>query len=211
MPVISRKKLLDFSADHPDAKTQLLEWDRIIAHKRYANTAEVKADFPSVDFIGQGKAVFNIVGNKYRLVVEMILRGRGLALIRHVVTHAEYDRLIARKRLCAALSSDGAATMATAVLDFTTPHVLRNAREYKAAVAEIDRLIDAGADERTRASEERLEFLSLLVEAYEEEHYPRDESWVATRACRSSSRGSAVSRSSRSGRCAIASGFQPTS
>ncbi len=66
--------------------------------------------------------------------------------------------------------------MATAVLDFTTPHVLRNAREYKAAVAEIDRLIDAGADARPRASEERLEFLSLLVEAYEEEHYPRDES-----------------------------------
>jgi HTH-type transcriptional regulator/antitoxin HigA len=66
--------------------------------------------------------------------------------------------------------------MATAVLDFTTPHVLRNAREYKAAVAEIDRLIGAGVDERPRSSEERLEFLSLLVEAYEEEHYPRDES-----------------------------------
>lgn len=70
-----------------------------LAHKRYANTAEVKADFPSVDFIGEGKAVFNICRNKYRLVVEMNLRRRGLALVRHVVTHAEYDRLIARKRL----------------------------------------------------------------------------------------------------------------
>lgn len=66
--------------------------------------------------------------------------------------------------------------MATAGLDFTIPHVLRNAREYKAAVVEIDRLVDAGADDRTRESEERLEFLSLLVEAYEEEHYPRDAS-----------------------------------
>ena len=66
--------------------------------------------------------------------------------------------------------------MATAVLDFTTPHVLRNAREHRAAVAEIDRLVDAGADDRTRENEERLEFLSLLVEAYEEQHYPRDES-----------------------------------
>ena len=54
--------------------------------------------------------------------------------------------------------------------------MLRNGREYKAAVAEIDRLIDAGADERPRASEERLEFLSLLVEACEEKHYPHDES-----------------------------------
>lgn len=66
--------------------------------------------------------------------------------------------------------------MTTAALDFTTPHVLRNAREYKAAVAEIDGLVDAGAEDRTRESEERLEFLSLLVEAYEEDHYPRDES-----------------------------------
>ncbi|MEP6990769.1 MAG: type II toxin-antitoxin system HigB family toxin [bacterium] len=99
MHVISRKRLLDFAGRYPEAREQLLEWDRIVAHKRFANTAEVKADFPSVDFIGQGIAVFNIVGNKYRLVVEMNLRGRGLALIRHVVTHAEYDRVMARKRM----------------------------------------------------------------------------------------------------------------
>lgn len=53
--------------------------------------------------------------------------------------------------------------MATAnVLDFSRPHVLRNAREYKAAVAEIDRLLDM---DPKRGSEEydRLEFLSVLV------------------------------------------------
>ena len=66
--------------------------------------------------------------------------------------------------------------MATAALDFTVPHVLRNAKEYRAAVAEIDRLVDAGAEQRTRANEEHLEFLALLVEAYEEEHFPRDQS-----------------------------------
>ena len=66
--------------------------------------------------------------------------------------------------------------MASALLDFTTPHVLRNAREYNAAVKEIDRLVDAGAEDRSLGSEERLEFLSLLVEAYEEDHYPRDQS-----------------------------------
>ena len=93
------KAAAGFAARHPDAREHLLEWDRIVARKRYANTAEIKADFPSVDFIGQRKAVFNIVGNKYRLVVEMNLRGRGLALIRHVVTHADYDRLMARNRL----------------------------------------------------------------------------------------------------------------
>lgn len=65
--------------------------------------------------------------------------------------------------------------MAAVALDFAKPHVLRNAREYKAAVAEIDRLLDSnprrGTDEY-----DRLEFLSVLVEAFEDEHDPIDES-----------------------------------
>lgn len=63
---------------------------------------------------------------------------------------------------------------ATMTLSFTKPHVLRNLREYKAAVAEIDVLLDL---DPTRGSEayERLEFLSVLVEAYDDEHYPIDE------------------------------------
>lgn len=66
--------------------------------------------------------------------------------------------------------------MATAlVLDFSTPHVLRNAREYKAAVTEIDQLLDADPKRGTTAYD-RLEFLSVLVEAYEDEHDPIDES-----------------------------------
>jgi HTH-type transcriptional regulator/antitoxin HigA len=57
------------------------------------------------------------------------------------------------------------------LLDFTKPHVLRNDREYDAAVAEIDRLLDA--DPRPASEDhERLEFLSVLVEAYEDAHLP---------------------------------------
>jgi HTH-type transcriptional regulator/antitoxin HigA len=63
---------------------------------------------------------------------------------------------------------------AAMVLDFSTPHLLRNAKEYKAAVAEIDRLLDADL-KRGSAEYERLEFLSVLVEAYEDEHDPFDE------------------------------------
>lgn len=65
--------------------------------------------------------------------------------------------------------------MATAVLDFTKPHVLRSAREYRAAVAEIDRLLDADTRRGTQ-DYDRLEFLSVLVEAYEDEHDPIDDS-----------------------------------
>ena len=61
--------------------------------------------------------------------------------------------------------------MATALLDFSRPHVLKNDGEYEAAIAEIERLVDedveAGSDDY-----DRLEFLSVLVEHYEDEHYP---------------------------------------
>lgn len=64
--------------------------------------------------------------------------------------------------------------MAAALLDFAKPHVLRNSREFRAAVAELDRLADAGTRLGT-AEYEHLEFLSVLVEAYEDEHNPIDE------------------------------------
>jgi HTH-type transcriptional regulator/antitoxin HigA len=65
--------------------------------------------------------------------------------------------------------------MATAMtLDFSRPHLLRNAREFRAAVAEVDQLADADPKRGTEAHD-RLEFLSLLIEAYENEHNPIDE------------------------------------
>ena len=65
--------------------------------------------------------------------------------------------------------------MTTTWLDFSTPHVLRNAKEYRAAVAEVDRLLDVDPTRGT-PDHERLEFLSVLVQAYEDEHDPLDES-----------------------------------
>ncbi len=60
------------------------------------------------------------------------------------------------------------------LLDFTRPHVLRNETEYSAAVEEIDRLLDV--DPATGSEEyDRLEFLSVLVQAYEDALFPMDE------------------------------------
>ena len=57
------------------------------------------------------------------------------------------------------------------LLDFTKPHVLRNEAEYTAAVTEIDQLLDLDPPPDSEAYE-RLEFLSVLVHAYEETHFP---------------------------------------
>ena len=57
------------------------------------------------------------------------------------------------------------------ILDFTKPHVLRNEEDYGCAVAEIDTLLDTDPQPGSEAYE-RLEFLSVLVQAYEDTHIP---------------------------------------
>ena len=62
----------------------------------------------------------------------------------------------------------------TVLLDFSRPHVLRNGAEYEAAVAEVESLLDRNPGPGT-PDHERLEFLSVLVEAYDETNYPMGE------------------------------------
>lgn len=62
----------------------------------------------------------------------------------------------------------------TKLLDFTRPHVLRDEAEYRRAGAEIDQLLDADPA-RGSADYERLEFLSVLVEEYEDRLFPMGE------------------------------------
>jgi mRNA interferase HigB len=87
--------LTAFGRQHADAAGALREWVRVMRRKRYRAHLEVRNDFPTADFIRPRKAVFNICGNRYRLVVDLRY-DLGRIYIRHVVSHAEYDRLIKR-------------------------------------------------------------------------------------------------------------------
>lgn len=98
MHIITRARLAAFGEKHADAAPQLREWVRVISRKRYGEHLEVKGDFPTADFIGSRKVVFNICGNAYRLVVDMRY-DLGRVYVRHIATHSEYDRLIKRKLL----------------------------------------------------------------------------------------------------------------
>jgi mRNA interferase HigB len=59
--------------------------------KVYAHPHEVRQDFPSASFIGDRRTIFNIGGNKYRLVVDMRY-DLGRIYVREVLTHEDYDR-----------------------------------------------------------------------------------------------------------------------
>jgi mRNA interferase HigB len=90
--IITERRLREFWERYPDAEKPLKAWRSLVRAKSYASPHDVKADFPSVDFLKQNVTVFDIGGNKYRLVVRMRYDWQKV-FIRHVVTHKEYDRL----------------------------------------------------------------------------------------------------------------------
>ena len=91
MHVITRKRLNDFVAKHVDARAPLLAWYRIVRRRHYASPEDVKTDFPAASFLGDRRTVFNIHGNRYRLVVD-VRYDLGRVYIRDVLTHEEYTR-----------------------------------------------------------------------------------------------------------------------
>ncbi len=90
MHIISRKALRIFWADHPDSQAPLLRWHRIVKRSTFRSFAELRASFPSADMVGD-LVVFNIGGNKYRLVASIHF-DRNKVYVRHVLNHAEYNR-----------------------------------------------------------------------------------------------------------------------
>jgi mRNA interferase HigB len=92
MRVISRKPLNEFARLYPDSRPGLSVWWRVMKAKSYASPNALKKDFPSASFIGGETTVFNIAGNKYRLVVNVVYAMRTV-FVDDVYTHVEYDRL----------------------------------------------------------------------------------------------------------------------
>lgn len=91
MRIISRKPLREFAKQHADAAEPLDAWYRIVKGRDYSSPHELRDAFPTASFLGARRTVFNIGGNKYRLVVDMRY-DLGRVYVRHVLTHEEYDR-----------------------------------------------------------------------------------------------------------------------
>jgi mRNA interferase HigB len=90
MHIISRKALQQFWEEHPDSKTALARWFKIVQKNDFTSFNELRTVFPSADKVGD-LIVFNIGGNKYRLIASIHFN-RGKLYIRYVLTHAEYDK-----------------------------------------------------------------------------------------------------------------------
>jgi mRNA interferase HigB len=90
MHVISRKKLKEAAGRHADIHSPLDAWFRIAKKAQWKSLADVRKTFSTADAVGKW-TVFNIKGNRYRLIAEInYIFGR--LYVRHVLTHSEYDR-----------------------------------------------------------------------------------------------------------------------
>lgn len=94
MRIVSHRKLKEFylTPGKEDAEVALEKWYETVEAAQWQNYAEMKADFGSVDAVGNQHYVFNIRGNKYRLVV-VVKFVMGYVFIRFVGTHEEYDNI----------------------------------------------------------------------------------------------------------------------
>jgi mRNA interferase HigB len=90
MHVISYRRLREFVEKHSDCREALDNWYRIAIKADWSNLLEVQAVFPTAEAVGNF-TVFNIKGNKYRLIVSLDYE-KQLIYIKYIFTHAEYDK-----------------------------------------------------------------------------------------------------------------------
>jgi len=81
--------------DCKDAKQPLLSWFKEVEKAEWRTPADVKKLYGSADFVGAGRIVFNIAGNKYRIVV-WINYPYCVVYIRFIGTHRQYDAIDAQ-------------------------------------------------------------------------------------------------------------------
>ena len=90
MHVIAKPALVEFCKKHPEAEGPLEAWYRIMRREVFEDFNALRETFGSADYVDPF-TVFNIGGNKYRLIA-VIHYNRRKVYIRQVLTHAEYDR-----------------------------------------------------------------------------------------------------------------------
>lgn len=92
MRVIAKSTLREFWEKYPDAQPGLLFWHDKIKKENWSNPNAVIEAFRGADTVGNGRIVFNIAKNKYRLIVKFVYETQ-ICYVRFVGTHQEYDRI----------------------------------------------------------------------------------------------------------------------
>lgn len=96
MRIISKKVLKEFWTKHNQAREPLSSWYHETVRAKWENPQDIKNKYRSADFLGDNRVIFNIGGNKFRLIVK-INYDYSVVYIRFVGTHKEYDKINAEE------------------------------------------------------------------------------------------------------------------
>ena len=156
MRIIAKRTLRDYGAREPRAEQPLKAWYAVARKADWASPADVKSAYGNASIVGNDRVIFNIGGNRYRLIVRFNY-ARRIGYVRFLGTHAEYDEI------------DALSVQEVGM----TVKPIKSEADYDAALARIDDLMDAGPD--TPEADE-FEVLATLVEAYEAIRWPIEDS-----------------------------------
>jgi mRNA interferase HigB len=90
--ILNKPYIDKYIAKHAITKDALQKWLSTVEEAQWKNHNEIKETFPFADYVGNGRYVFNIKGNKYRIVAVVIFV-MGLLTIRFIGTHSEYNKI----------------------------------------------------------------------------------------------------------------------
>ena len=94
--IFSRSTLRDFWETHPDSQIALADWFNQVKNAEWNNLNEIIHQFSNVSLLKNNRVVFNIKGNKYRLIVWVELE-RKHVFVKFIGTHPDYDKIDANK------------------------------------------------------------------------------------------------------------------
>lgn len=96
MRVFAKKILREFWSKQTDSEGQLKTWYNEAGRAKWTSPSDIKSEYPKASILKDGKVIFNICGNKYRLVVRINYL-RGWVFILFIGTHKDYDKLTVDK------------------------------------------------------------------------------------------------------------------
>ena len=96
MRVLAKRILREFWEKQSDSKEQLKTWYKEASKAKWSSPGDIKSEFPKASILKSERVIFNICGNKYRLIVQINYQ-RSWVFIRFIGTHGEYDKVDADK------------------------------------------------------------------------------------------------------------------
>lgn len=90
--IVAKSTLVQFWKDHPDSEQYLKTWYDTSMHSHWMNPNDIKKAYATASILKNGRVVFNIKGNTYRLVVKFNYE-KQWGFIKFIGTHEEYDKI----------------------------------------------------------------------------------------------------------------------